>query len=184
MEPRTSRSHPIGVDWLPAPGPGRVGLTFAPGKWQPNAATGAWQRDLALDIGRLATEYAAKHLVSLLEDHEFEELRVGEISTICMKSAIAFHRLPIADGGLPGDATALQRTVSNVLRWASAGENVVIHCKGGLGRAGTVGGCVLRASGLDAQATLGALQVARGPNCPETAAQRQFVASFEFQPRP
>jgi len=54
----------------------------------------------------------------------------------------------------------------------------VIHCMGGLGRAGTIGGCVLRAAGLDAPATFAALLDARGECCPETNAQRLYVQQF------
>jgi len=49
---------------------------------------------------------------------------------------------------------------------------------GGLGRAGTIGGCVLRAAGLDAPATFAALLDARGECCPETNAQRLYVQQF------
>lgn len=56
---RTSASHPIRVDWLPTPWLGRVGLTFAPGKIQRDAATGSWERDLKADIERLRSEYSA-----------------------------------------------------------------------------------------------------------------------------
>ena len=48
----------------------------------------------------------------------------------------------------------------------------------GCGRAGTIGGCVLRAAGLDAPATFAALLDARGPRCPETNAQRLYVQQF------
>jgi ADP-ribosyl-[dinitrogen reductase] hydrolase len=178
LVPRTSVTHPIEVHWLDSPGPGKVGLTFAPGKWQLHAATGTWQRDLTLDIQRLAQAYGANHLVSLLEDHEFDELRIAGIARACEDAAIAFHRLPIADGGLPPDTAELEHLVHNIVQWVASGDNVVVHCKGGLGRAGTVGGCVLRASGLDAETTLEALRAARGPNCPETAAQRAFITNF------
>ena len=49
---------------------------------------------------------------------------------------------------------------------------------GGLGRAGTIGGCVLRAAGLDVPETFAALLDARGPSCPETNAQRLYVQQF------
>lgn len=166
------------VDWLPVPWPGKVGLTFAPGKWQPNAATGAWDRDLAADITRLSSHYGAMHLACLLEDHELADLRIPGIAQVCDEAGIAFHRLPIADGGLPSDAARFQQLVAGIVEWSQAGHNVVIHCKGGLGRAGTVGGCVLRAAGFGADDALIALRDARGPNCPETAAQRAFIATF------
>ena len=178
MAVRTSLTHPISVGWLSLPWPGRVGLTFAPGKWQPNAATGSWERDLAVDLARLRNEFEAAHLVCLLEDHELRELRIENLPGASADIGIAMHRLPIADGTTPADATAVAGLVSDIVRWAKSGENVIVHCKGGLGRAGTIGGCVLRSAGMDAPAAFAALTVARGPNCPETAAQRQYVANF------
>ena len=59
---------------------------------------------------------------------------------------------------------------------------IVRSCRvcGGAGRAGTIGGCVLRAAGLDAPATFAALLDARGKNCPETNAQRLYVQQFSL----
>lgn len=174
---RTSLTHPIRVDWLKIPWPGRVGLTFAPGKKQPNAATGAWDRDLAVDLAGLRAE-GADHLVCLIEDHELAELSIDGLEVEARVAGIALHRLPIQDGSLPADDAAVAKLVSGVAGWAAAGENVVIHCKGGLGRAGTIGGCVLRAAGLEGPEALAALQDARGPSCPETNEQRRYIERF------
>jgi len=179
---KTSASHPIRVDWLSTPWLGEVGLTFAPGKKQPDAATGAWDRDLPADVERLRHQFAAKHLVCLLEDPEFVALKIEGLAAAAQAAGIAFHRLPLRDGSVPGDPADVANMVSRIAGWAAAGENVVIHCKGGLGRAGTIGGCVLRYSGQEAAAALKALTAARGPNCPETAQQRRFVEDFAAGP--
>ena len=100
---KTSASHPIRVDWLATPWMGKVGLTFAPGKKQPNAATGSWDRDLSADLARLRSEFGADHLVCLLQDHEFEELAIGGLAAASANAGIAFHRLPIADGSEPAN---------------------------------------------------------------------------------
>lgn len=55
---------------------------------------------------------------------------------------------------------------------------VVINCNGGLGRSGVIGGCLLRALGVDAEQALRRLRGARGPECPQTEEQRQFVRRF------
>jgi ADP-ribosyl-[dinitrogen reductase] hydrolase len=170
------------VDWLPTPWLGKVGLTFAPGKKQANAATGAWDRDLVAYLQRLRSEYAADHLVCLLEDAEFVELGIEGLAEAAAGLGIAFHRLPIRDGSTPRDEAATAALVSRIAGWAAAGENVVIHCKGGLGRAGTIGGCVLRQAGMAAKPALAALLAARGKDCPETAAQRQYIESFGAGP--
>jgi len=175
---KTSSSHPLRVDWLRVPWSGQVGLTFAPGKKQLNAATGAWDRDLDTDLRRLRHDLRVDHLVCLLEDHEFDELEISGLEVAAGTHGLDFSRFAIPDGGTPADGDALRTLVLRISRWAAAGENTVIYCKGGLGRAGTVGGCVLRAAGLDGSEVMEVLAEARGPNCPETRAQRDYIRGF------
>jgi ADP-ribosyl-[dinitrogen reductase] hydrolase len=54
---------------------------------------------------------------------------------------------------------------------------VVIHCRGGLGRAGTLAACVLRSEGVPARAAIARVRSAR-PGSIENAAQEAFVAAF------
>lgn len=179
MGPRTSASHPIRVDWLPGEWTGKVGLTFAPGKRQAHPASGpAWERDLGADLERLRSEFEATVLVPLLEDHEFAELGIPDLVPSAETLGLTVWRMPIADGGVPTDLYEFESIIARIKSAAAAGERVVVHCKGGLGRAGTVGGCVLIASGLSAVDALDAVRRARGSNAPETEAQRDFVRWF------
>jgi ADP-ribosyl-[dinitrogen reductase] hydrolase len=51
MNERTSFSHPLRIAAVSAgPWLGRIGLTFCPGKYDPNAMSGSWDRDLAADL--------------------------------------------------------------------------------------------------------------------------------------
>jgi ADP-ribosyl-[dinitrogen reductase] hydrolase len=157
---------------------GKVGLTFAPGKRQDDGMTGAWNRDLAADVTRLRMEFDVAHLVCLLEGDELRELEISALPEEAVASGMAFHRLPLPDGAVPGPQDDVAGLISQIAGWAAAGENVVIHCKGGLGRAGTIGGCVKRAAGKEGDAALGTLANARGPACPETPEQRRYVRDF------
>ncbi len=63
---RTSDTHPLYVDFIDAkelPLPGRVELTFAPGKKQLSALTGRWDRDLDKDLTRLRDHWHTDVLV-------------------------------------------------------------------------------------------------------------------------
>ena len=177
---KTSETHPLQVGWLAGPWPGRVGLTFAPGKQQAAALSGAWLRNLQLDLHQLLTVHGAQQLVCLLEDHELVELAIPDLAQRALGGGLLFSRLPIQDGSIPVDVGAVRALVRQICDWAAAGQTTVIHCKGGLGRAGTIGGCVLRAAGLDVPATFAALLEARGPSCPETNAQRLYVQHFRL----
>jgi len=179
---RTTATDPIRIDRLPVPWAGEVGLTFAPGKKQRDAASGSWDRELQADLDRIRTGFRADHLVCLLEDDELVELAIPALPERAALAGLSFHRLPISDGAVPRDLNQVQELVSRIASWAAAGENVVIHCKGGLGRAGTIGGCLLRAAGMDGERTLAALAVARDANCPETPAQREYVLRYVAGP--
>ena len=174
---RTSTTHPLRVDWLPIPWSGRVGLTFAPGKKQPHPASGpAWDRDLHADLDRLQ-QLEIDLLVCLLEDRELSALQIEDLPREAERR-FAFRRFPIPDASVPTNAAGTAELVRDIAAVAQAGRRVVIHCKGGLGRAGTIAGCVLRAAGVDGPTAIATLHDVRSPNAPETAAQRRFIQRF------
>ena len=92
-------------------------------------------------------------------------------------AGLAYHRLPIADGGTPDIADAIE-----LVRWCAEaterGEAVVVTCMGGLGRSGTVAACFLVTAGMSADAAIAAVRTARGPRALETVAQEEFVVRF------
>ncbi len=61
----TSESHPIRADFVElVPGiPGRLGMTFAPGKHHAGKSS-SWRRDLDTDLGRLVEVCGLRVLVS------------------------------------------------------------------------------------------------------------------------
>jgi protein-tyrosine phosphatase len=73
--------------------------------------------------------------------------------------------------------------VLRIIEDAESGRNVVIHCIGGLGRTGTVAGCVLVELGLTSAQALEVLHALRGPHCPETRAQERFIAAHRASAR-
>ena len=175
MPLRTSTSDPIRVDFLPVPLPGRVGLTFAPGKCDGSR----WERSLAQDLDRLQAHYRVSHLVSLIEDDELAQYEIGNLYAEAERRGIAVHRLPIPDVSVPADVECVAPLVKRIGGWSAVGEKVVIHCIGGLGRTGTVAGCYLVERGIDAARALKLLREVRAPNCPETEEQREFVRRYE-----
>lgn len=176
---KTSETNPIEIATLPAPWPGRVSLTFAPGKHAWSQEGFVWARDLSADLDRLAHVFDTQVLVCLLEDRELLSLKIPRLVKEAEARGLEVHRLPIPDGGTlpsPDDVRDLVRVIAD---HAKAGRNVVIHCMGGLGRAGTIGGCILVESGLVTEAALLALAKARGPRCPENDRQKDFIRAYE-----
>ncbi len=177
---RTSETHPIGVDFVAArdlPARGRLGLTFAPGKHAPGLH-GLWRRDLATDLARLRDVHAMTGLVCLLEDDELVRLDIASYeAAVSRLGDVALRRLPIPDGGVPADPEALQTLVAWIVARLRAGATVVVHCRGGLGRAGLVSACVLRALGLAPDEAMARVRAARR-GAIENRAQEDFVRAF------
>jgi hypothetical protein len=65
-QPRTSLTDPLPIlPVLPAPGAGRIGITFCPGKIDPAATPAPWRRDLAADLVRLQVQNSQQRLAGL-----------------------------------------------------------------------------------------------------------------------
>jgi ADP-ribosylglycohydrolase/protein-tyrosine phosphatase len=174
---RTSTADPIRVDFVPPehlPHPGRLGMTFAPGKKDHLAS---WDRDLRRDLQRLRDEFRADVLVSLIEDHERESLSIEALDGVAKEVGLRVHKFPIRDVSIPQHAIDLVPTVRLVLASLDAGETVVVHCRGGLGRTGLVVACCLIADGLDAALAVKAVRGAREGTI-QTPAQERFVIAF------
>ena len=173
---RTSRESPIRVDWVDAPGGPCVGVTFAPGKVQTGAMSGAWSRSLEADLHCLRHVHEVDDLVCLVEDHELRDLKITALPQRAAEHGISFHRLPVIDSAAPSlDAMrALQR---RVIQWRSQGRRVVFHCKGGLGRAGTAASCALVIHGVPYEEAIARVRRARA-NAIETRVQEAFIESF------
>jgi|GEM_PF-517977 len=181
MEVRTSETHPIRIDWLRIDGPGRLGMTFAPGKKKSRAVYGnyAWDRDLGTDLEALV-QAGATVLVTLLEEHELHAAKIPDLFAQARAAGLEVIHFPIQDVSTPSDVDAVHDLLDQIEDRLSARESVVVHCMGGLGRTGTIAGCYLRRTGMAGPEALAELRRARRTDkCPETSQQRDYVSRFE-----
>lgn len=176
MTLRTSATDPIRVAWVVsdvAPAGGRIGVTLAPGKRAPSVDGLGWHRDLDVDLARLRAAYQCDVLVSLLEDQELVRLGIADLLDVAAEHGIAVLRFPIADGGVPPLKPA-RELADCVVDLARRSQRVVIHCRGGLGRAGTVAACCLVRLGYDGDEAMLRTRAAR-PGAIETGTQEALV---------
>lgn len=179
---RTSASHPLQIAELRVGRlRGRLGVTFCPGKQGDSVFGAPWQRDLAADLD-VIERWGAKVIVTLVETHELQMLGVPDLGLRVTERGMTWHHVPIPDLQPPGAAfnsawAGLSTQLREVL---AAGGGVLVHCRGGLGRAGTVAACILVDSGMAPPAAIAAVRQAR-PNAIETRAQEDFVLAFGNQ---
>lgn len=175
----TSTQSPIRVAFVPGHltgRPGRIGLTLGPGK-----RDGRWQRDLDADLTRLREVFHADLLVSLMEPDERRALGMEALPERAAAAGLELRQLPIPDGSVPASRAELVALVTEILAAAAAGKNVVVHCRGGLGRTGLVVAVCLRASGVEH--AVEAVRRVR-PLAVETEAQAALVAAWPVGARP
>ncbi|MCU9846726.1 ADP-ribosylglycohydrolase family protein [Defluviimonas sp. WL0024] len=173
---RTSATHPLQIATVsPKAGMGRVGITFCPGKRQPHAATGAWDRQLDLDLDALAA-WGAVAVVSLVESSELTELGVPNLGAEVAARHMDWLHLPIPDFSTPSAKfEAAWRSAGEDIRGRlRAGFDIVVHCKGGLGRAGMIGARLMAELGVSPDQAVAEVRAAR-PGAIETAAQLEHV---------
>lgn len=160
---RTSQTHPLQIAEVSAsPSHGRIGITFCPGKCDLFAHTGAWERDLGIDLDAIAT-WGAKLVLTLVEPAELKALKVPLLGHEIQNRGIEWLHLPIADYSVPTEAFEQQwatqgREIRELLR---RGEDVLVHCKGGLGRAGMIAARLLAELGLDPEEAIRSVRRAR-----------------------
>ena len=177
--PRTSSSHPLRIATVtPGGGHGRIGITLCPGKTDPAGLTGAWTRDLHLDLDAIA-DWGATAVVSLITDRELDHLAVHDLPRAVWDRHMEWWHLPIPDGEPPGPDfenawVVAGEAIRDRLR---AGFDVLVHCKGGLGRAGTVAARLLVELGANPEDAIRQVRDARSPQAIETTAQEAHVAA-------
>ena len=176
---RTSSSHPLPIaEVMAGDAGGRIGITFCPGKCGPSLYDYRWQRDLAADLDVIA-RWGARAIVTLIEAHEFELLQVPDLGAQVVARGMAWHHLPIPDVQAPDErfATGWQRSGPALLDWLIDGQRVLVHCRGGLGRAGTVAAQLLVELGVTPQDAIQRVRAAR-PGAIETDEQERYVLTL------
>ncbi|MBB5233402.1 cyclin-dependent kinase inhibitor 3 family protein [Deinococcus budaensis] len=175
----TSETHPIRVDWIDTGlWPGRLGLTFAPGKKGASViqAGVTHERDLAADLDRLAG-HGVNVLAPLIEAHEFELLGIADYPQAAEERGLTVLPCPVRDRDVPGDLETFGAFLDELMDHLLDGRAVVVHCRGGLGRAGLTAACLLTQAGMPPEQAVTRVRAAR-PGAIETAAQERFVYDF------
>ncbi|MGU3329459.1 cyclin-dependent kinase inhibitor 3 family protein [Methylobacterium mesophilicum] len=154
---------------------GRIGITFCPGKKGPSVFGAHWDRELTVDVEAIRT-WGASSVLSLIEPHEFDVLSVKGLPDAVRDAGLVWFHAPIPDVSIPGPAfiaswRSIGPRISEQLR---TGGSVVVHCRGGLGRAGMVAAMLLAMMGEDPKRAIERVRAVR-PGAIETPEQEAYV---------
>lgn len=146
------------IDSVDLPGTrGRIGICACPGGR--TLYSGA---SLSEDLDSIRA-WGASGIVTLIEDEEIHFLGITSIGDECSRRDMWWLHMPIRDMCAP-DARfdARWRQEGSQLRGRlAAGENFVVHCWAGLGRAGTIAARLLTEFGVPAEHAIARVRAAR-----------------------
>lgn len=168
---RTSQTHPLLIDCVDLSSytydySGKIGMTFCPGKNHHSYFSDViWDRDLGTDIKSIVT-WGADVWLNLMEEQDLKSVNLDpqHFTDEIAASGLEYIHFPIVDGSIPdAESTCfwnnnLSHDLHNRLK---NGQNLLIHCRGGLGRTGMIAARLLVEMGLEAQLAVKIVRTAR-----------------------
>ena len=176
MKMRTSVTHPLRIDEIRIENlAGVIGLTFCPGKTQKNGWTGAWQRSLDLDLAAIKA-WGADAVVTLMESKELDLYDVRDLPGKVQDLGMTWIHLPIQDEQAPTKQfdLAWHTEGKSLVERLISGQRILLHCKGGLGRTGTVAAKLLIEFGYSADEAIAIVRNARSDTI-DSGQQENYV---------
>jgi protein-tyrosine phosphatase len=145
---------------------------------------GSMDEDTARQKLQALLDAGVRSFVDLTESHElipYEPLLRALAAE--RDHEIQYRRMSVEDLGIPTreHMTSVLEHIDDEIR---SGRPVYVHCWGGIGRTGTVVGCVMVGTGLSASEAIERIAKLRrgtpdaGRRSPETEAQRQFISDW------
>lgn len=180
---RSSGEAALRVDWIDSDRiadelPGRLGLTFLPGKHGASLRYPGrvYRRDLAEDLETLSRG-DVRRLVLLVEDHELARWGDPDIVERAEVRGVRVERWPMPDG-MPPASPEVMHALLDSIETARADGDVAVACMGGVGRTGTVVACALVRAGMAPDEAIAEVRRVRHPTAVETEEQWRFVHAF------
>jgi protein-tyrosine phosphatase len=153
--------------WAKGPWPGKLALSARPrgDDWLEDEIA-SWRRE-GIDT-----------VFSLLTSEEENDLGLSDEAREVKAQGMQFVSFPIMDRGVPNSDTKVAKALERLDADLSAGRNVVVHCRQGVGRTGLIAAGLLVMKGLPPEAAVKSLSAVRGASIPETAAQRRWIDHY------
>ena len=170
------------LDSLP-PRPVPASYWVVPGRLLVGEYPGSHSRADAMEKLRLFLAAGVTCFIDLTQPQELPSYEALLPFATPSGRRVEYLRLPIADHGLPEDASVMDQILATLERALAGGHVVYVHCRAGIGRSATVAGCWLANQRRDAGRAYAELQElwqqsaqsVYWPRVPETEAQQEFV---------
>jgi protein-tyrosine phosphatase len=175
---RNSFTDPYRIDFLPAAMTGtygQLGLSMHPGRKDLGLSVD-WSRDLRADLS-LIWQAGVRTIVCMVEEHEFSLLKVPDYIREAETFGFDVIWFPVRDVSTPLSFRLMHKVAYDVWRRLRVGH-VLVHCRGGKGRSGTLACCLLELLGWSFSDALKFVRSAR-PGAVETAAQEAWCEGFK-----
>jgi len=155
------------LHWLEGLWPGKLALAARPrgGEWLEDEVSG-WKRA------------GVNAVLSLLTPEEEADLQLTEEGKEIRRQELDFSSFPIQDRQVPHSEEKLGEVLNKLNHQLSAGRNVLVHCRQGVGRSGLIAACLLIKNGMSPGAAVDAASAARGVEIPETSEQREWIEHY------
>lgn len=149
---------------------GRLTISISPGKKDSRS-----NRNLKLDLEAIQAS-DIQIIICLLEWSEMQMLNISDYPRKAQEAGFIFYHLPIKDRRVP-ELKEIVTLVPIIVQHLADGENVLIHCKSGLGRAGTISACCLGHFGYNGVDAIDMVRKQR-PGAIQTPKQEECVLNY------
>ena len=141
-------------------------------------SSGPWDRDLDLDLDAIVA-WDATAVLTLVEQFELENLQVAHLGQRVIDRHMEWFHPLIVDVSVPdAEFEKAWSTAGACLRSTlRSGSKVLVHCRGGMGRAGTIAARLMVELGFDPQDAIDRVRSVR-PGAIETMEQEDHVRSI------
>jgi len=161
------------------------GICAAPGK---NLAKGrdgrVHKRDIEVDVKYFKESLNIDVIVCLLNKYELRTIGVDfdKYEKACNEHNIHLFAYPVVEMGVPIQSPQEfdENVIDFIVRNIKDKKKVVCHCRGGIGRAGTVASCVLIKTELckGPKHAITTVRSLRDPKCVESRKQEDYINSY------